>query len=195
MNGRKETTWHSWGINDFFQEKKGRNVVRLRWEKAQVLYEEIFPPKKKPPKYYPVQVRKVGKYVNELIAEHQEYARREDEYTRLKIRQAVQNVNNRIWAREKQIQLEIELAWAQLPVLKKIEWMVQSACLDILLGRMWDSVPRLPISIDHVKAKADYLGRMDRIFSWVNLEEWTRVLSDDLDDDSPHPNQFLNHKK
>lgn len=201
MNGRKETTWHSGGINDFFQKRKRRNVVRLRWEKAQVLYEEIFPPKKKPPKYYPVQVGNVGKYVNELIANHQQYARHEDEYTRLKIQQAVQNVNNRMWAREKQIQLkkdfawarekqiqlEKEFAWAQLSVLKKIEWMVRNAILDNLLGRMWDSTPRLVMPIEYFKAKEVYLGWMDRIMAWVDFDEWTKVLSDDFEDNSPHP--------
>lgn len=184
MNGRKETTWHPRDINKFFQERKGRNVVHLRWERVQELYEEIFSPKKDSPKQYPVQV---GKYVNAILTNHKEYARLEDAYTRLKIQQAVQNVKNRKWAREKQIELEKEFAWAQRSVLKKIEWMVRNAILDNLLGRMWDSTPWLVMPIEYSKAKEEYLGWMDHIMAWVDFDEWTKVLSDDFEDNSPHP--------
>ncbi len=185
MNGRKETTWHPRDINKFFQERKGRNVVRLRrWERAQELSKETFSPRKYSPKRYQVQV---GKYVNEILTNHKEYARLEDAYTRLKIQQAVQNVKNRKWAREKQIELEKEFAWAQRSVLKKIEWMVRNAILDNLLGRMWDSTPWLVMPIEYSKAKEEYLGWMDRIMAWVDFDEWTKVLSDDFEDNSPHP--------
>lgn len=82
-------------ISHLFQEREGRNVNRLKGNKAQQVCEVLFEKEKKAP-LFPI---KTKEFVNSLVSEHIEYARLEEEHTRTKIKNAVKNAANRKWAK------------------------------------------------------------------------------------------------
>ncbi|MDD2693659.1 MAG: hypothetical protein PHY14_01895 [Candidatus Gracilibacteria bacterium] len=129
--------------------------------------------------------------MNSLVAEHVEYARLEEEYTRTKIKNAVKNAANRKWAKGKLIMLEEDYDWDYYRTFQIIQNICSQYISSIILipQRLHLEEPE-----EYKQAREDYLGWMDRIIAGVDLEDKKKVLSDDMSDDSPHPKKISNLK-